>query len=141
MRASTSVPPPAGNGTMMRSGLEVVCASARRAKASATADKRNERRLTAAALHEVERRAEKLDVLLVVGGVGPIDLHPLAGGRQAGRLKRTDVLARELQLSRRRRRQAQADTRAADAGEHAVAHEIGVQPLDLSRADARQLEE
>src|SRR5438067_3995175 len=141
MRASTSVPPPAGNGTMMRSGFDVVSASARRAKASAAADIRTARRLTAAALHELERGAKELDVFLVVGGVGAIDLHPFPRRAEPGRLKRHDVVARELQLSRRGRRQAQADTGAADAGEHAVADKIGVQALDLSRADAGQLEE
>src|SRR5882762_3535601 len=38
-------------------------------------------------------------------------------------------------------RQPEADTVAADAGEHPVADEVGVQPLDLSRAHSGQLEE
>ena len=39
------------------------------------------------------------------------------------------------------RGQAQADALAADAGEHPVAHDVGVHVADLLRADAGELEE
>src|SRR5689334_866192 len=40
--------------------------------------------LPPAALHELVGRLEELEVLLVVGGVLALDLHPLAAHRRAG---------------------------------------------------------
>src|SRR6185437_6760185 len=90
-------------------------------------------------LHEVERRLEKLQVLLVFGGTRAIDLDPLARSRHPGGLERGHVLARELELARHRDRQPEPHAVAADAGEHAVVHEVAVEPADLLRDDARQL--
>src|SRR2546421_11097708 len=98
-------------------------------------------RLSTAAFHEFQRLAEELQILLVLGGVRAVDLDPLLGRRQARRLKRHDVVAREVQFPRHGHGEAQSDAVAADAGEHPVADEIGVQALELSRADPRELEQ
>ena len=90
---------------------------------------------------EFQRSAEDVEVLLVVGGIGAVDLDPLAGARQSFRLERHYVVPGELRLGGGGRRQPQADAVAADAGEHAVVDEISVQAVDLFRAHARQLEQ
>src|SRR2546423_8200931 len=118
-----------------------------RSRAGIQASRSNTRRsgpegsLPAAALYEFQRLAKQLQILLVVGGIGPVDLDPLLRRRQAGGLERHDVVPREVHFPRDGDRQPQADTVAADAGEHAVAHEVGVPALDLSRAHSGQLEE
>src|SRR6266850_7582913 len=92
------------------------------------------------AFHEGERGLKQLEVLLVLGRVGAVDLYPLSRARRAARLKRDDVVPRELQLGRGSNGQAQSDAAAADAGEHLVADEVGVEAVDLSCADAREFE-
>ena len=57
------------------------------------------------------------------------------------RLKRDDVISRELQFPRGGGRQAQPDALPADTGEHLVADEIGVQAVYFSGAGAREFEE
>src|SRR5207237_2630211 len=152
MRAATSVPPPAGNGTMMRRFLLVVCAQLRALSTIAASARRIRLReltgmgsgtalLATPCLYEFKRLAKQLQILLVVGGIRAIDLDPLPGGAEARRLERHDVVARELQLPRHRCRQTEPDTITADAGEHPVTDEVRVQGLDLSRGTAGQLEE
>src|SRR5574338_167879 len=93
------------------------------------------------ALHEVDRGLEKLQVLLVVRCVCAVDLDPFPRAGHTAGLERGDVLPGKLQLGRDGDGQAQAHAVGADAGEHLVADEIGVQPADLPGADARELEE
>ena len=57
--------------------------------------------------HEIERRLEEVEVLLVFGRLGAVDLDPFPRARHAAGLERDDVVPRELQLGRggdRRRR-------------------------------------
>src|SRR5258706_5839068 len=93
------------------------------------------------AFHERDRRLEELRVLLVPGRVLAIDLDPLARARRAAGLERNHVLPRELQLRRVRDEQAQPDAVAADAREHAVVHEVGVEVVELLPHDAGELQE
>src|SRR5688500_6914888 len=78
-------------------------------------------KLPAAGLHELQRGAKQLEVLLVVRRVLAVDLQPLAGGcrPQAAGGKRSDVAAGELQVGHGGGRQPQRDALVADAGEHA----------------------
>ena len=88
--------------------------------------------------HELDRGPEQRKMLFVFGHVGAVELYPFPrAGHAAGR-ERDDVVPRELQLGRRGYGQAQSDTVAADAGEHLVADEIGIQAVDLSCDDARE---
>ncbi len=54
--------------------------------------------------------------------------------------KRHDVISRELQFGCSPGRQPQPDALAADAAEHLVVHEIGVQAVYSSRTGAREFE-
>ena len=49
------------------------------------------------------RSLEQLQILLVVGRIGAVELDPFPGGRQPARLERDGVVLRELRLGRRRR--------------------------------------
>lgn len=93
------------------------------------------------ALHEVDRGLEKLQVFLIVRCVCAVDLDPFPRAGHTAGLERGDVLPGKLQLGRDGDGQAQAHAVGADAGEHLVADEIGVQPADLPGADARELEQ
>jgi hypothetical protein len=90
--------------------------------------------------HELEGGLKQLEILLVLGRIGAVDLYPFPRTHQAGGLELDDVRPRELQLSRGRDGQAQSDAAAADAGEHSVADEVGVEAVDSSCGDARELE-
>ena len=56
-------------------------------------------------------------------------------------LKRHDVVTRKRQFCRGGDRQAQSHAVTADASEHFVGDEVGVEAVDRSRADAREREE
>jgi hypothetical protein len=72
---------------------------------------------------------------------GSLDLDPFARARHAAGLKRHHVAPRELQVGRRGHRQAQGDAVAADAGEHPVADEVGVEAVDFLRDHAGKFQE
>ena len=80
-------------------------------------------------------------MFLVIGNVSAIELYPFPGTCHAAWRKRGDVVSRELQFGRGGSRQAQPDPLAADAGEHLVADEIGVEAVYFSSAGAREFEE
>lgn len=93
-----------------------------------------------AAFHELDRGPKQLEIFLVLGRLGAIDLYPFSRTCHAAGLKRNDVVPRELQFGRSGHGQAHSDAVAADAGEHPVADEIGVKAIDFPRADTRELE-
>src|SRR5688572_857619 len=95
----------------------------------------------APALHELDRRLEELEILLVLRGVGAVDLDPLLGARHAAGLERGHVLARELQVPRGRCGKAKPHAVAADAGEHAVVDQVRIEAADLLGGDTGKLEE
>src|SRR5258706_2730798 len=123
------------------SGWEMIAKVRRRAVSSAIWDSVAMPNFTASALHELVRGLEKLEIFLVLRGILAVDLDPFARARRAGGLERDHVLARELKLRRDRHPEAQPHALAADAGEHPVVHEIGVEPGELLRDHAGQLRE
>ena len=87
-------------------------------------------------LHELEGSHKYIPVLLVVGGVLVVELHPFARARHAFRLEGKDVLIGELEIRSQRRRQPYPDPGAVDAREHPLVDEIGRQARHLSALDA-----
>ena len=96
---------------------------------------------SAGVLNEFVRSAKQREIFLVVGCVGAIDLYPLARTGQRAGPERDDVAVGEFQFGCRSRGQAKSDAVTADAGEHAIADEVGVKAVDLFRADAGQLQQ
>src|SRR5574341_1166506 len=86
-----------------------------------------------AGFHEFQRGPEQFEILLVIGCLGTVDLDPLPGTPDSAGLKRDDVVPRKLQFGRHAGGQAKSNAVAADAGEHSVADEIGVEAVDFSR--------
>jgi hypothetical protein len=91
--------------------------------------------------HELERGLKQGKMLLVVGHVCAIDLYPFPCACHATGRKRDDVISGELQFGRRGHRQTQADALPVDAGEHLVAHEIGVEAVYFSCTGTGEFEE
>jgi hypothetical protein len=95
----------------------------------------------ARALHEFVRGAKQREILFVVGRVGAIDLYPLPRTGQSARPERGDIAVGEFQFGRGRHGQAQPDAVTADASEHPVADEVGVEAVNFSCADAGELKQ
>src|SRR5258707_15668564 len=89
-------------------------------------------------LDEFQRCAEEVEVLLMLGRVGAVDLNPFprGSGAQTPGLELRDVAPRELQVGHRGGRQAQPYAVAAEAGEHPVVDEVGVEGVELLGDDA-----
>jgi hypothetical protein len=90
--------------------------------------------------HEVERGLKQLEILLVLGRLGAVDLDPFPRAGHAAGLKRNDVAPGKPQLGDGGGGQPKSDAVAADAGEHLVADEVSVEAVDCSGADAGEFE-
>ena len=90
--------------------------------------------------HELERSLKQFKILLVLSHIGAVDLYPFPSAGHTAGLKRDDVAPRELQFGRGGGGQAQSDAATADAGEHLVADEVGIEAADFSCANAREFE-
>src|SRR5947207_2793065 len=88
-----------------------------------------------AGFDELHRRQKKGEILLVVGCIGAVDLYPLSRACHPAGLKRNDVVPRKPKLRRRGDGQAQSNPITANASEHFVGDEVGVEAVDRSRAD------
>ena len=90
------------------------------------------------AFDELHRLLKKWEILLVVGRIGAVDLYPFPSACDTTGLKWNDVVPRKLQFRRSGDRQPQSNAVAANASEHFVGGEVGVEAVDRSRADAGQ---
>src|SRR4051812_26940684 len=78
---------------------------------------------------ELDRCPKQRKVLLVLDGIAAIDLDPFARARDAAGLKRDDIASGKMQFRRQGDGHSHPDALAADAGEHPVADEVGVQAV------------
>ena len=90
------------------------------------------------AFDELHRCLKKWEILLVVGRIGAIDLYPFPGACDTSGLKWNDVVSRKLQFRGSRDRQPQSNPVAANASEHLVSDEVGVEAIDRSRTNTGQ---
>jgi hypothetical protein len=93
-----------------------------------------------AGLDELQRSLKQRQVLFVIRRISAIDLYPFPGAGEPARLKRDNIVSRELQFRCNGGRQPQPHSFTADAGEHLVADEISVQAVKFSGAGPREFE-